>query len=347
MTKKLTIEEMKHKLSPEMKALHSENQALRSELAEAKRASGEVSVIMDDVLSAVQQAERVKIEARSSGGKTKVEAPCSHVIHLTDLHIGQVTKPEQVEDLGEYNYAIATARMKTLAEKVIAKTDVQRSGYNVTEAVILGTGDWVSGDIHPELQFTNEFPAPVQAVKAGYLLGAFFMALAPHFKSIRAEMITLDNHGRLTRKPQASDGGLNNWGYVSSAIAKEYCRNQPNITVNVHAQPCKIVQVETERYLIFHGHQMRGWAGKPYYGFDQRLLKEALKRMNMSEQVKFTKMVFGHFHDAAMSGWWTLGGSVSGTDANDHNQGRFARPHQTSWFVHSKHGEFDFSKWWL
>ena len=220
MTKKLTIEEMKHKLSPEMKALHSENQALRSELAEAKRASGEVSVIMDDVLSAVQQAERVKIEARSSGGKTKVEAPCSHVIHLTDLHIGQVTKPEQVEDLGEYNYAIATARMKTLAEKVIAKTDVQRSGYNVTEAVILGTGDWVSGDIHPELQFTNEFPAPVQAVKAGYLLGAFFMALAPHFKSIRAEMITLDNHGRLTLKPQASDGWINNCWYVSSSIAK-------------------------------------------------------------------------------------------------------------------------------
>lgn len=347
MAKSMTMDQVKRRLSPEMQALSAENKELRSKIAQAQRTSGELNVIMEDVLSAVQQADRVKLDVRHSGGKSKVEQPSSHVIHLTDLHIGQVTKPEQIEDLGEYNYAIATERMKTLAEKVIAKTDVQRSGYNITEAVVIGTGDWVSGDIHPELQFTNEFPAPVQAVKAGYLLGAFFMALAPHFDMVRAELITLDNHGRLTRKPQATDGGLNNWGYVSAAIAKEYCRNQANVTVEVHAQPCKIVVVGPERYLTFHGHQMRGWAGKPYYGFDQRLLKEALKRMNLSDQVKFTKMVFGHFHDAAQSGWWTLGGSVSGTDANDHNQGRFAKPHQTSWFVHSEHGEYDFSKWFL
>ena len=343
----LSVAEMQAATSPAMTSLKAENKELTRLLERAKAAAGDVSVMMGDVLSAVQSAERVKLVSNNTGGKKKVETPSSHVIHLTDLHIGQTTKPEQVEEMGDFNYAIAIERMQLLGEKILDKTDVQRSGYNIEEAVILGTGDYISGDIHPELQFTNEFPAPVQAVKAGYMLGEFAMLMARHFKRVRMELITLDNHGRLTRKPQASDGGLNNWGYVSAAIAKEYCRNQPNVTVNVYAQPCKVIPVGPERYLSFHGHQMKGWAGKPYYGFDQRLLKEALKRMNMRDDVKFTKMIFGHFHDAVQSGWWTLGGSLSGTDANDHNQGRYAKPHLTSWFVHDKHGEFDFNKWLL
>lgn len=32
------------------------------------------------------------------------------------------------------------------------------------------------------------------------------------------------------------------------------------------------------------------------------------------------------------------------TDANDHNNGRKSDPHQTAWFVHPEHGEFDWTR---
>jgi hypothetical protein len=93
-----------------------------------------------------------------------------------------------------------------------------------------------------------------------------------------------------------------------------------------------------------HGHQIRGWAGKPYYGFDRRAAMEAIKRMGVPEKA-FTKMVLGHFHHGFNADVWMLGGSFSGTDAYDHSCGRFGRPHQTAWFVHDKHGEFDWTRW--
>lgn len=204
-----------------------------------------------------------------------------------------------------------------------------------------------SGDIHPELQCTNAFPAPVQAVKAGYLIGQMIMQLAPLFPKVRVELITQDNHGRLTKKPQASDGGLNNWGFVVANIAKEYVKEQKNVAVNIHAANSAIVPVGPEQYLIFHGHTMKGWSGLPYYGFDRRVQKEAVSRMNVPTDKHFTRMVFGHFHVAFNGDYWSSGGCVSGTDAFDHSQGRHSKPHQSSWLVHQKHGEFSWTRWWL
>lgn len=45
--------------------------------------------------------------------------------------------------------------------------------------------------------------------------------------------------------------------------------------------------------------------------------------------------------------YWRTGGALSGTDANDHNNGRKSAPHQTAWFVHPEHGEFDWTRWVL
>src|SRR3990167_9749535 len=91
---------------------------------------------------------------------------------------------------------------------------------------------------------------------------------------------------------------------------------------------------------------MRGWAGKPYYGFDRRVAMEAVKRMGVPE-VAFTKLIFGHFHTATNEKDWQLGGSLSGTNAFDHSNGRHCKAHQTSWYVHPEHGEFDWTRWGL
>jgi hypothetical protein len=224
---------------------------------------------------------------------------------------------------------------------------VQRAGYNIPRLHILGTGDYISGGIHPELKVTNAYPEPVQAVQCGYKLGALIEMLAPHFERIDSDWITLDNHGRLTLKNQAAQGGENNWGYVVAHIVKQYCSRMENVDVRIHAKPSTLVKIgDAEKYLMFHGHQIKGWAGLPYYGFDRRVAMEAVKRMNVPDSA-FTKLVFGHFHVAIDTMNYNAGGSLSGTNAFDHSCGRHARAHQTSWMVHKSHGQFNFTRWWL
>lgn len=273
-------------------------------------------------------------------------SPCAMVLHLTDWHYGGVQEADEVDGFGEFSPAIAISRVAKLAAKITAKVIAQRAAYVVPELRVICTGDFVSGDIHHELSVTNAFPVPVQAVRCGYLLGGLLVALAPHFERIVVDFVTLDNHSRLTVKPQASQGGLNTWGYVVAEVAAQHVKAQENIVFNIHAKPSALVVVGPERYLAFHGHQIRGWSGKPYYGFDRRAAMEAVKRMGIPDQA-YTKLLMGHFHVAANGDLWILGGSLSGTDANDHNNGRHANPHQTSWFVHPTNGEFDYTRWWL
>jgi hypothetical protein len=270
-------------------------------------------------------------------------------VQLTDLHNGEVTERDEVDGFNEFSPEIFTARLQDLAAKVLDHVRVQRAdgnGYHIPRLHILGTGDYISGDIHEELKVTNAYPTPVQAVRAGYDIGAFVATMAPHFEQVTGDFITLDNHGRMTRKNQAAEGGENNWGYVVAHIIAQHVARFANVKINIHAKASALVPIGPEKYLLFHGHQIKGWAGLPYYGFDRRVAMEAIKRMGVPE-VAFTKMVMGHFHVAVDSPQWIIGGSLSGTNPFDHACGRHSQAHQTSWLVHEKHGQFGFTRWWL
>lgn len=316
---------------------------LESYLQSEKAAHGESREIMLALSQAIEQAKPVPMAYKPS---KRSSAPCTHVLHLTDLHYGEVTKADEVEGFNEFSPEIAEARLKTLGSQIIKKTEVQREGYNVPHLHLLGTADYISGDIHHELRVTNAFPCPVQAVRCGYALGGLIAMFAPHFETVTADFITLDNHGRITPKYQSAEGGLNNWSYVVGEVVRQHVARLQNVKVRVHAKASALVPIGPEKYLIFHGHQMKGWAGKPYYGFDRRVAMEAVKRMGVIEHA-FTKLVFGHFHTATNEKDWQLGGSLSGTTAFDHANGRHSKAHQTAWFVHQKHGEFDWTRWWL
>lgn len=337
----------------EFKQLHNPNADvvyLRQRVAELearadreKMATGEALEIVHELRNAIEQANPMKFLYSPSNPS---RSPSEHVLHLTDIHYGEKVDKDEVEGFGDYSPEIAEARTQALGQAIISKTIAQRAAYNVPTLRIIGTGDYISGGIHHELQVTNAFPEPVQAVRCGYMLGALFAMFAPHFENIEVDLITLDNHGRLTRKPQASQGGLNNWGYVVAEVAKQHVAKLKNVKVNIHAKPTALVVVGPERYLAFHGHQIKGWAGLPHYGFSRRAAMEAIKRMGVPDKA-FTRLLMGHYHTSMVSHDWILGGTMSGTNAFDHSCGRHARPHQTSWFVHPRHGMFDFTDWFL
>lgn len=341
-----TADEFKSTFNPDQEVQHLRAQvaALESDLKSERKATGEARVQTLAVAESVAVATPPRMIYKAP--TKKPSAPITCVLHLTDLHNGEVTVKDEVDGFGEFGPQIFTRRLEELGRNVLSFIDTQRAGYHIPRLQILGTGDYVSGDIHEELRVTNAYPTPVQAVRAGYDLGALVAMLAPHFSEVVTDWITSDNHGRLTRKNQAAEGGQNNWGFVVAHVVKQHVSRFSNVDVRIHAKPSALVRVGRENYLTFHGHEIKGWAGLPYYGFDRRAAMEAVKRMGVPEAA-FTKMVFGHFHVAISTLLYNSGGSLSGTNAFDHSCGRHARAHQTSWLVHDKHGEFGFTRWWL
>ena len=273
-------------------------------------------------------------------GKKKFVVP---VLKLSDWHIGEVTSSSETEGFGKFNWQIAQDTIWHIASSIIKWVEAQRALYAIEECVILGEGDWISGDIHDELMATNEFPVPVQTAKAGMLLGEVIAMISAHFKHVNVYAVGADNHGRLRKKPQAKQKSSNNYSYLVYEIADVYLKKHKNVTL-IRPDAAKIlVPVNGFKILSEHGDTVRGWSGHPYYGFDRRVGKEAVKRMNTDQG--FHTWSIGHFHVPGLmeAGRVMINGSLSGTSEFDHLNGRHAEPAQVAFLVHPKYGWFNFT----
>lgn len=279
--------------------------------------------------------------------KVSVEHPIVAVMQVCDGHMGAVQRSTEIEGFGEFSPEICRNRQIKYVEKALDWVNLHRNSYALDEIVMPVVGDLISGDIHEDLRVTNAFPSPVQACEAGILLSDQVSMLAPHFTKVRVEFVVEDNHARLTRKPQAHEAGLNSLNYVVGFIAKQRLQNLKNVEFNIYPQYEAVIEVAGRRYLCCHGHGVMGWAGFPYYGIERKVSREALKRMNGPDVTKFHKVLLGHWHAPLAHPWYWIGGSVSGTDALDHKQGRHSPPSQAAWMVHPRHGEFDRTDFWL
>lgn len=334
--------------SPELESLRAANRRLSSELIVAAAALGDIGEAMSAVRDEIVALQPVRLDFNPGRAPGKGQGrPVTLVVQLTDWHIGQTTPEDLVEGFNAFNWDIAQRRVEKFAGQLFKYTQVLRSGYTVSDCVILCTGDYISGDIHDGLVRTNEFQAPKQAVLAGRLVSAFAQTMASFFPRVRVEFIAPGNHDRLTRKPQVQAGGENSWGFVVGSIAEDLLAEQKNVRFNLYTSMQEIIDVAGRRYLCGHGDGILGTWGIPFYGIDRKVSRESKARMNMPEERRFHKIVIGHFHTGLDHPDWFVGGSLSGTDEFDHKCGRHCPAHQTSWVVHPEHGEFDWTRWWL
>jgi len=329
--------------SPLARKLEKDNLLLRHKVEELKLELGKNEAQFETIrreLKSIKCLDPIPIAAPVAAKGTKVSAPLSAVLVLSDWHIGEYTESDNIENFNQYNWAIAQKRAYYLQKQFVNWVAVQRTATIVDELVVVVVGDMISGDIHYELQVTNEFPAPVQAVRAGVLLSKTIAELSANFKSVRVEYVTLDNHSRLTKKPQWKEGGLNSYNYIVAWVVGERLNLLKNVEVSLYANMKALIDVQGFKYLCMHGHNIKGWAGFPWYGTDRQIAREAKSRRRRKNK-NFDKVIIGHFHSPLWTPDYIVNGSMSGTSELDHAMGRDSEPCQVAFLVHPKYGEMN------
>ena len=327
--------------SPMARKLEKDNQQLRHKVEELRLELGKNEAFVETMkreLKGIDILAPVPVTALSK--KNRVSANLSAVLVFGDWHIGEYVESDQIEQFNQYSWAIAQKRAYYLQKQFINWVNVQRTGSTVDELVVICIGDMISGDIHQELQVTNEFPAPVQAVRAGVLVAKTIAELSPHFKKVRVEFVTQDNHSRLTVKPQWKEGGLNSYNYIVGWICQQQLEKLANVEMNLYGCVKALVEIQGWKYLAMHGHNIKGWSGIPWYGADRHIAREAKARRQRPTK-NFDKVILGHFHQPLWTTDYIVNGSLSGTSELDHGQGRDAAPCQISFLVHPKYGEMN------
>jgi len=326
----------------ELKAQLLEQQRV---LENYKKGHGQLEIFFNAVLASINSVEPLPIIYKSDPkkGKAAVEA----VMQFSDSHMGSVQRADEIEGFNEYNPDICRARQIDFAERFCKYIDRQRLSQNIDTLSILDTGDNISGDIHQELQVTNAFPVTVQVVEAAKVKAEQLTILCQNFEKVVVHFIGADNHGRLTRKPQAKEEGYNNLNYLVGILAQAYTKKLSNLEFNVYPMHEKVVTCLNRNYLMAHGHGIRAWMGIPWYSVERRSSKEAQARMQLimdqklkMAEVGFHKMIAGHFHTDIDTDLYAFGPSVQGTDAYDHQAGRYSKPGQVGWLIHEKYAEF-------
>lgn len=324
-----------------LESVRSEAQALARDNKNLRKQLGGAAELVSQVVGAVDRLVPYPVFHYKTNPKTS--SAVVPVLCLSDWHIGEVVSPDETEGFNQFNWRVAKNGVLGLVQDFLNWVQIQRTFYPIHECAVFCEGDFVSGDIHSELQVTNEFPLPVQAAKAGWLLGEVFRILSAHFSKVTAYEVAADNHGRLQKKPQAKQKSANNMTYLVHVIANsavESCKN----FVPVMSEGMKaIAKVNGKRFLLQHGDNLRGVLGIPFYAFAREIGREATKRMG-NLALSFDYMVIGHFHSPTfLEGRTIVNGSLSGTSEFDHACGRHAVPCQVAFLVHPRHGIFNFT----
>lgn len=334
------IEQMRERLEHYREKSHS----LESRVAHLLSDRGHQQELLRELTRSVVAADPYPRVLFSPGEPSN--SPVAPVMKVSDWQIGEQISADETEGFGGFNFDKAKSRVFEYAQKTLDWVSMHRNGgYRIPELHIFSEADHVSGNIHYELEVTNEFTVMEATANAGLLLGEMIAKVAAHFHRIVVHEMSADNHGRLTRKNQWKQGAKNNYSWLVHVIANAYLKNHQNVEVRQAPGSKTLADVLGKRFLLSHGHSVQMWNGIPYYGLERERAREAIKRMNTNKT--FDYMSIGHFHVPAWINGILINGNLPGTTEFDHAQGRHSPPSQVTFMVHPKHGVFNFTAWKL
>lgn len=313
-------------LEKKIAVLEDENKKLKNDNTELLKLAVSTESIMDLYKSQkLPDFSNIKLTIPTKkSSNNKQEA----VLVLSDFHCGEVIKPEEVNNINQYNVEI----MKKRIDKIFYYALYYCKKFEIDKIHLLFLGDLMSGSIHPELVRTNE----LNDVEALFLLQSLItekiLSIESQFKKISCEFL-VGNHTRISdgnngTKLQWKSSSVVNWEYVLGKQIQLYFdlvqknNKEKKIDINISNSLFKVKDIAGRKFLITHGHMLSGgsnsFAGIPYYGLSMSSAKlfGALYTIDDIEQ-EFQDIIIGHLHTSARvkitTGSLYINGSLIGT----------------------------------
>jgi hypothetical protein len=273
-------------------------------------------------------------------------------LDLSDLHLDEVVRPEEVEGLNAYNREIAVLRLRRCLEHTVLMARKYLAGVTYDGFLLQLLGDTFSGTIHDELVQTNEDTLFGSMLFWSKELVGFVGGLVEEFGKVHVVAVP-GNHGRQTRKPRAKLRARDNCDWFVAHLIAQAFRNDDRVTFNIPESADVDVRIYNTLIHDTHGDQARGGSGisgkhAPLALMEHRkarraLQVESLKRRERKGRPIKTEGLFGvlhhgHFHEYS-PGRIACNGSLKGIDEFSYTSNfGFEEPIQAFYLVTPEHG---------
>jgi len=279
--------------SAKIQELKTDNLRLLKALDKAKNKKA-------DLIEAMYEAVRMNV---STWPKAKIPKPAlskankneeTAVAILSDIQLAKVTP--------DYDTKVAEKRVEAYAHKIVELTNLQRNAHPVSKCAVLVAGDIVEGElIFPGQSHLIDASLYSQVTIDGpRILTKFFDILLANFKQVDVTWV-IGNHGSLggrARKDYHPDSNSDRMlGKIMQMIydaEKRISFHVPDSTTEDHWYAIADLGKDC-KFFVWHGDNVRGHSGFPWYGFGKKLLgwKALASRGLMPD---FDYAIAGHFH---------------------------------------------------
>lgn len=214
---------------------------------------------------------------------------------MTDIHMDEEVRPEELEGYNCYNRPIAVQRIQRGFTKAVMLTRNYFAGVVYDGFQLFLAGDNISGGIHEELLETNVGTICESILAVADPLAAGIKLLAEEFGKVNVNCV-VGNHGRRTKKPRSKFRAKDNFDWMVYQIISRDLRNVKGVTIHVSESADDPVTLYGTRYRLTHGDQFRGGSGiaaelSPLLlGAHRKVKKQAAKGL------PYDVLVMGHWH---------------------------------------------------
>jgi len=324
----ITIKE-EHRL----KQVNRELQEKLNDLLEGQ----EHNAVYENFIAQVAQSQEkaLKWKHTSRKGLAREGRP---VAPFSDTHFDEWIDPAQINYVNAYNRKIADLRLKTYFHNLIELSREYLSGLSYTGIHFPMMGDIFSGDIHEELNETNEAKALESVLYWLSPMEAGIEMLADEFGEVDIPVV-VGNHPRRTKKPRHKLKVRDNFDWLFACLLQRHFAKDKRIRFNISESSDCDFKIYDWRFTMTHGDQFKGGSGIAGL-LSPMMIGDARKRKRARAVNKeYDYLLMGHWHQLVQAQGVIINGSLKGYDeyAFDSNFA-YEPPRQLFFIVDPKHG---------
>lgn len=262
------------------------------------------------------------------------------LIHLSDLHCGEVVRLEEAAGINEYDPDIFRRRLRRMIDASIRILPRWSSDCELKGVVVALNGDLISGDIHAELRETNALTSHEQVALATDEIAAGIRKLADTFDAVLVT-VTPGNHGRTTEKTHAKRMAALSYDImIGNILAREFA-GDGRITVNTASGADIVFPLFGWSVLQTHGDSMGTGGGQGFAGPELPIVRggKKIKLSGFATGERYDIILTAHYHTSSNPGTVLANGSMVGySEYSLRIRGLPEPPQQWLALVHEKWG---------
>lgn len=333
-------------LSDDLNIRSVREEELRESLSRVTHQLATIKLNREELIEAVYRAAR---DAASGLTIPPVAPPVikSRRRRLPEVAVPLVSDLQLAKVTPDYNTAVCEERMERYADKIIELTETQRSDHPVDECVILALGDIIEGElIFPGQSFLVDASLYRQvAVDGPRIMTNFIRRMLSNFKKVTVYWV-IGNHGRIGGREARNMDPESNADRMLGRIVMNLFEmmGEKRLTFVLpdgsrERNWFTVARVGNWSALCFHGDQIRGSMGFPWYGLGKKVNSWAAGAI----REPFKDVAMGHYHQISAIPLnnrtvWANGSTESYNTYAQENMASMSDPAQWLLFVHPEKG---------